>query len=495
MNSEIKKAEMGPLPKPLEEVFASAKAREKMVQTPARRELINHEELFNLILAKLDPISFTKFTELEEAEKLKKQHFIIETVDEVLRKANESNWTMSMKFGKIFAFNGAYWKTVDKQMIENFLGKAAEILGIDKYEAKFYSFKSELFKQLMSSAFFVKPVISNDDVLINLLNGTFVINPTSTGLKKFEPGDFLRYQLEFEYDQTATCPKFMKFLDEVLPDKEMQAILSEYVSYTFIKHRVLKLEKCLILYGKGANGKSVFFDVINALLGTENVSSFSLQSITNDSGYHRASLGTKLVNYCSELSSHMDSAYFKQLVSGEPIEARLPYGSPFILDDYAKFIFNANELPRDVEQNEAFFRRFIIIKFDVTIPEEQRDPELAQKIIYDELPGIFNWVLSGLDRLLQQKRFTHSEAVDKEIRDYRINSDSVNLFLQDQMYEHSLNEEVSLHYFYVKYNQHSIESGYKPVSKRLFADRLRNLKYQIQRKNTGNYVSVQKINI
>src|SRR5690606_41567228 len=62
-------------------------------------------------------------------------------------------------------------------------------------------------------------------------------------------------------------------------DPERQRVLAEYLGFVFIKHgsNALKEEKALILYGTGANGKSVFFEVVNALLGTDNVSSYSLQ--------------------------------------------------------------------------------------------------------------------------------------------------------------------------------------------------------------------------
>jgi len=462
-------------------------------QTSAPKNIIiEHSTLFNQILKQLTPISFGKRVAIADEEKLKKQHFVIETIDEVLKKAKESNWSIGVKNGCIYFFNGAYWKPLDKGEIENFLGQSAERLGVDKYDAKYHLFRADLLKQLTSSAYFLKKSMLTNEVLINLLNGTFVITPNKARLKDFDEKDFLTYQLPFAYDIKATCSKFIAFLDKVLPDPDQQNILSEYIAYVFIKHRTLKLEKCMVLYGKGANGKSVFFEIVNALLGPQNVSNFNLQSLTNDSGYHRANLGTKLLNYASEISSHMDSAYFKQLVSGEPVDARLPYGSPFTLEDYAKFIFNANELPRDVEQNEAFFRRFMIIKFDVTIPVNDRDPEFAQKIIADELPGVFNWVLSGLTRLLSQKKFTESVAVDNALKEYKMNSDSVNLFLQDEFFEPSTTEETTLHGFYLKYNRYSIDSGYKPTSKRVFADRLRHLDFTITRKNIGNVVNAQK---
>src|SRR5690606_16817975 len=110
-------------------------------------------------------------------------------------------------------------------------------------------------------------------------------------------------------------------------------------------------------------------------------------------GYARAMLANKLLNYATEINGKLETSTFKQLVSGEPVEARLPYGEPFTLTNYAKLIFNCNELPKDVEQTHAYFRRFLIVPFEVTIPGTEQDKELSKKIIESELSGVFNWVL------------------------------------------------------------------------------------------------------
>lgn len=114
--------------------------------------------------------------------------------------------------------------------------------------------------------------------------------------------------------------------------------------------------------------------------GEANIGSYSLQRLTDDTGYFRAKLSNLLLNYASEINGSLETSIFKQLVSGEPVEARLPYGEPFILKQYAKLMFNCNELPRDVEHTHAYFRRFIIIPFDVTIPEERQDKNLHTRI-------------------------------------------------------------------------------------------------------------------
>ena len=279
-----------------------------------------------------------------------------------------------------------------------------------------------------------------------------------------------------------------------MPDVERQRVLAEYLGFVFIKHgsNRLKEEKALILYGTGANGKSVFFEVVNALLGAENVSSYSLQSLTNDNGYFRAKLANKLVNYASEINGKLEASIFKQLVSGEPVEARLPYGQPFILKQYAKLIFNCNELPKDVEHTNAYFRRFLIVPFDVTIAPQEQDKNLHTKIIESELSGVFNWVLEGLNRLLEQKRFSDCEAAQRAVEQYRIESDSVQMFLSEHEYSFSNTSETPLKEMFSEYRNYCIESGFKPCSLRTYADRLRNTGYITERKNFGTVVNAQK---
>ena len=228
-------------------------------------------------------------------------------------------------------------------------------MGVPKFSAKYYKFKKELYEQFLATAYLEAIPPSADNVLINLKNGTFEINTEGTQIRPFNPNDFITYQLPFEYNPEAEAPIFKNYLNEVLPDKERQNVLAEFLGFLFIKHNSnrLKEEKALILYGGGANGKSVFFQVVSALLGDENTSNYSLQSLTNENGYFRAKIANKLVNYASEINGKLESSIFKQLVSGEPVEARLPYGEPFTLKQYAKLIFNCNAMKLQLKECDS----------------------------------------------------------------------------------------------------------------------------------------------
>ncbi|MFA6837948.1 MAG: phage/plasmid primase, P4 family [Dysgonamonadaceae bacterium] len=426
-----------------------------------------------------------------ESKKINIKHYLILSVEEAHRKAVENNWNLCKNNDFIYLYNGTFWDEIDKEAFQNFLGEASEKMGVDKFDSRFYEFRDKLFKQFMTIAYLPTPEPDNNEALINLLNGTFEITPEKKGLRPFNPDDFITYQLPFSYNPDARCPIFDKFLDEVLPDVQRQRILAEALSSVFIKHgsNSIKIEKALMLYGTGANGKSVLFEVVNALLGAKNVSNYSLQSLTNDNGYFRALLSNKLVNYASEINGKLESSFFKQLTSGEPVEARLPYGRPFNITDYAKLIFNVNQLPKDVEHTNAFFRRFLIIPFDVTIPEEKQDRTLHLKIIENELAGVFNWVLDGLERLLNQKGFSECEASQSALNQYKLESDSVELFLTDSEYESNPMAYTLIKDIYIQYRTYCNEDGVPPVKKGNFIKRLKDNGYTVDR-IAGNQLAV-----
>src|SRR5690606_22459170 len=145
--------------------------------------------------------------------------------------------------------------------------------------------------------------------------------------------------------------------------------------------------------------------------------------------------------------------------SGEPVDARLPYGEPFTLTHYGKLIFNCNELPRMVEHTHAFFRRFLIVPFGVTIPEEEQDRELAHKIISGGLAGLLTRVMGGLRGVLGEKGFTASEGVERMLQGYREESNSVALFLEEQQLVRPVDSHITVGDLYASYRVFRLESG------------------------------------
>lgn len=280
--------------------------------------------------------------------------------------------------GNAYYYNDSYWQMIDQTELAKFLSDVAVGCSLNKKIAISASIVKILVQQFHSYASRTELEGNDDCVKINLFNGTLKIDSEGCTLEPFSADDFMRYQLSVAYDENAQTNLFQQFLNRVLPEKESQDFLAEYIGYALTNN--LKLEQCLLLIGSGANGKSVVFDIVNALLGNENITHYTLSQLCNENGYYRSMISGKLLNYSSELGTNLsDVDMIKKLISGEPVDARNPYGRPFTVRKYCKFMFNTNSLPTSVEISDAYFRRMNFMQFDVTIPKSEQDPGTCEK--------------------------------------------------------------------------------------------------------------------
>lgn len=101
--------------------------------------------------------------------RLNSKHFLILPIEEILKIAKLNKWNICKNLDFIYIYNGAYWKVIDKETFQQFLGEAAEKMGVPKYEARFFLYRESLFKQFLSTGYLPTPEPDNDSVLINLL--------------------------------------------------------------------------------------------------------------------------------------------------------------------------------------------------------------------------------------------------------------------------------------------------------------------------------------
>lgn len=386
--------------------------------------------------------------------------------------------------GNAYYYNGSYWQMIDQTEFGKFLSDIAVGCGLNKKIAIAASTVKLLEQQFHSYAGRTEPADHDDCVKINLSNGTLRIDSEGCRLEPFSADDFMRYRLPVAYDESAKTNLFQQFLDRVLPEKESQNFLAEYIGYALTSN--LKLEQCLLLIGTGANGKSVVFDIVNALLGIENITHYTLSQLCDGNGYYRSMISGKLLNYSSELGTNLsDVDMVKKLISGEPIDARNPYGRPFTVRIYCKFMFNTNSLPTSVEISDAYFRRMNFMQFDVTIPKSEQDPELAKKIIEREPDGVLQWVLDGLRRLLATRKFTKSPKMEAAKEQIRRDLDSVATFMSESGYIPSTSNRILLKNLREEYNEFCKLNNCRQVGHKSFGLRLRAAGFDVV-SGTGN---------
>jgi len=422
--------------------------------------------------------------------KIPRALLIVAIIEELKIAGEKFGWSMAQQDSMLYLYNGTYWVRMEDSEIKNFIAQAAIRMGYySPADAMTHGFEDAAFKQFMTSSYLPTPEVDKSKVLINLLNGTYEVTEVGGKLREHRKEDFITYCLGFEYEPTASAPLFTRYLNRVLPDISSQLVLQDFHGYIFTKG--LKLEKSLILHGGGQNGKSVQYELTSALLGEHNVATKSLGDlVNNDSGNdNRAKLKDKLVNYGSEISAgNMDIDMFKRLVSGEPVAAREKYKTSFDLRNNCKFIFNANKLPSNIEHTEAYFRRFLIIPYNETISDDEKDPELHTKIIANELPGVLNWAIEGLNRILKNKKFSECAASKEALNTYKKESNSVAMMIEDEGFVDGRKDDedyrIPNQAIYKIYREYCLDSGMRPLSKINFSKELKQLGFEQYR--SGN---------
>lgn len=369
---------------------------------------------------------------------------------------------------RIIAYTGCCWELIDQQLWQYFVNRCTEKCGMPEFFSKDPDFMEKAWRNTAFSVFEPRKHKMHDgEVWLNLQNGTLVVkrDGTQPELRPHRREDMFFYVLPYNYNPQAGCPRWLTYLDRVLPEKESQTVLAEFVGYALAKTHILN--KMLWMVGPGANGKSVALEIIEALLGKSNVSNLSLSDLTV-APEKRVGMEGKLLNISTETGTSVRADVAKLLTAGEPVTIRHLYEDPFTTRDYGQFMAAFNEFPRP-EITVAFKRRLIILPFDVIIPDEEQDKELTEKLL-KELSGILNWVIQAMPGLLERKAFTESQVCRQALDQYFMQSDSVRMFYLEMCEKQEytvLGDEL-----FKAYKTYCYDSNYSALGKTKFFKRL-----------------------
>jgi putative DNA primase/helicase len=194
------------------------------------------------------------------------------------------------------------------------------------------------------------------------------------------------------------CPLFLAFLDRITGSaREIVTYLQRAFGYALTG---LTREHALFFaYGTGANGKSVLLSTVAGILGDYHRTA-PIETFTAASGErHPTDLaglrGARLVSATeTEEGRRWAESRIKQLTGGDIISARFMRQDFFEFLPAFKLFIAGNHKPSLRSVDEAIRRRFHLIPFAVTIPADERDGELTEKL-KAEWPGILAWLIEG----------------------------------------------------------------------------------------------------
>lgn len=254
--------------------------------------------------------------------------------------------------------------------------------------------------------------------------------------------------LPYNYDPRAVAPAWDKFMGEIMLDnQEMVDCLNEFAGYS-ISGDECWLQQALLCIGEGANGKSVFLEILGEVVGRDARSTVPMKEIERDT--RRFQLVNKLFNYSEETSvnSFVDSYTFKTLVNGGEMGVKQLYAQPFDVVNNAKLIMACNEMPKTPDNTHGFFRRLAIVKFDALF---EKGAETTDLFIKDklrmELPGICNKLIESYKALKQRRYLSGSKTLDANVEEVKMSSDTILMFM------HTCVEMVDDEEIYIKCNE------------------------------------------
>lgn len=303
-------------------------------------------------------------------------------------------------------------------------------------------------------------------------NGIFDLETKE--LLEYSPKYIIKNKIPHNYNPTAYHELLDKTLNKICcNDKKLRCVIEEMIGYTLLRRN--ELGKSFILTGDGSNGKSTLLDLINELLGEENISSVSLKDLSDR--FKTFQLDGKLANIGDDISNEYipDNSTFKKLVTGEKVNVERKGKDPYDFRNYSKLIFSANELPRINDLSGGLKRRLVFIPFNAKFSklDSDYDPFIKDKITTPAaLEYLLKIAIDGLYRILNNNSITYSKACDQVWDEYEAINNPVVSFIDDHKIENESVNDV--------YRQYSVwchESGLKPLSKIIFGKEVRKQGY------------------
>jgi putative DNA primase/helicase len=316
-------------------------------------------------------------------------------------------------------------------------------------------------------------------------NGT--LNLRDNTFYNSQQEDFLTKQLGTYYDETADCPRWKQFLNEVFNnDAEMINFVQRVVGYALtgdISEQVM-----FILYGFGKNGKGVFINTISKLLndyaGTASFKTFDADKQSEQTNDLAMLNGKRFVAMSeSAADKRLNEPLIKQVTGGDKISCRFLRKEFFEYLPQFKLFLATNHKPIITQSDFGIWRRIVLIPFTQNF-DGREDKYLEQKLT-TELAGILNWALEGLNKW-SEIGLKFPQSVIEANQKYRNDSDTIQQWL-DIRTRTITGGMVKSSSAYSNYKHYCEENGYIGVGNRTMKSALEEKGFKLVKRTDANY--------
>tara|TARA_R100001198_G_scaffold4688_1_gene2459 strand:- start:2215 stop:4488 length:2274 start_codon:yes stop_codon:yes gene_type:complete len=313
--------------------------------------------------------------------------------------------------------------------------------GVDKAEK--WSYASEALPKIKAMTTLAESHPSIVSSVNDLDKHLYLFNAANTTLDLIEqeaidpdPTHRLTQVSRMKYNPEATCPYWEEFLSQILPDKKVVRHLQKYLGLSLTGD--MTAEAIFILFGDGANGKSLLLEALAYLMGDylsnapahTFLSSSRNESIRNDLAMLRSS---RLVTVSeTNKGSTLDESVIKRTVSGDLETARFLHKEFFQFRPKYKILLATNNKPEISGATHGTWRRLHLIEFGVKFgtpghPVAGKKDEIIAKL-KSESSGVLNWMIKGF-QMYREEGLIQPDAVDNATRSYREEQDPLLEFI------------------------------------------------------------------
>jgi putative DNA primase/helicase len=267
--------------------------------------------------------------------------------------------------------------------------------------------------------------------LLNCLNGT--IDLRTGELREHRCEDLITKLAPVDYDPSATCPVFDRFLGRIMGDnRALIHFVQKAIGYSLTGSTTEQV--LFLLYGSGANGKSTLLEALRAMFGDygrqTDFTTFlqrSGDSVRNDLARLAGSRFVSAVEV--EEGRRLSEAVVKQATGQDTISARFLFNEFFEFPPTFKVFLAANHKPQIRGTDHGIWRRIRLVPFQVCIPDAEQDRDLGEKL-RAELPGILARAVRGC-LMWQQEGLDPPQEVQAATQGYRDEMDAIGAFLAE----------------------------------------------------------------
>lgn len=251
------------------------------------------------------------------------------------------------------------------------------------------------------------------------------------------PDLFAVRSLPYDFDPNVKCPMWEKYVASALPDQADQDILRRMFALCLVPDTSYGV--FFVLAGRPGTGKSVALDVLREVVGASNCCCVPLADM--EGKFNGRLMTEALVNVVDDLPTRgsiwdrTGEGALKSFATGGIVPCERKGVTREVGDDrpaIARTVLAANALPHFEDISDGIWQRMRVIPFnEVFRSKNGQVPDLARKIVKDELPGVFAWAASGFSELLNEAVFPESPRGLKLKRVHQRRCNPVLSFLDD----------------------------------------------------------------